>query len=249
MLLKQGIEAGTRRDRPRQAPRIWQPRQLARKIASGGEHLGRRPEIGALIADVMDKVGKDGVITVEESKGWSSRPNTSRVCSSTAATSAPTSSPTPSAWKRSIDDAYILITDKKISSAQDIVPALEKLVQIGKREPRHHRRRCGRRSAGDVGAQQAARHGQRPGHQGPGLWRPPQGHVAGHRHPHRWPGHHRGDWAASWTASSSRPGSRRDKVVSTKDDTTIVGGKGDEKAIKGRIDQIRARDRRQHQRL
>ena len=48
-------------------------------------------EIGNLIADVMDKVGKDGVITVEESRRWPSRPSTSRACSSTAATSAATS--------------------------------------------------------------------------------------------------------------------------------------------------------------
>jgi len=56
-------------------------------------------EIGNLIADVMEKVGKDGVITIEESKAPSSRPITSRACSSTAGTTAPISSPTPPAWK------------------------------------------------------------------------------------------------------------------------------------------------------
>jgi len=49
------------------------------------------PEIGNMIAEVMEKVGKDGVITVEESRGLPSKPSSSRAASSTAATSAPTS--------------------------------------------------------------------------------------------------------------------------------------------------------------
>ncbi len=57
----------------------------------------------------------------------------SRACRSTRATSRPTSSPTPTAWRPSIEDAYILITDKKISAVADILPVLEKLTQIGNR--------------------------------------------------------------------------------------------------------------------
>jgi chaperonin GroEL len=82
----------------------------------------------------MDKVGKDGVITVEESKGLEFEPNTSKVCSSIAVTSAPTSSPARDTMEAVIEEPYILIHDKKISAAQDIVPVLEKLVQVGKRE-------------------------------------------------------------------------------------------------------------------
>ena len=58
----------------------------------------------------------------------------SKACSSTAATFRPTSSPTRSTWKTVITEPYILIYDKKISAAPDIVPMLEKLVQIGKRD-------------------------------------------------------------------------------------------------------------------
>ena len=58
-------------------------------------------EIGKIIAEAMEKVGKDGVITVEEAKGLETTSKSSRACSSTAATSRPTSSPTPSAWSRS----------------------------------------------------------------------------------------------------------------------------------------------------
>ena len=73
-------------------------------------------QIGKIIAEAMKKVGKDGVITVEESQD-ASRPSSksSRACSSTAATSRPTSSPIPSAWKSTLEDAYILIHEKKIS--------------------------------------------------------------------------------------------------------------------------------------
>ena len=56
-------------------------------------------EIGRIIAEAMEKVGKDGVITVEESKSADTVLDGSRACSSTAATSRPTSSPIPSAWK------------------------------------------------------------------------------------------------------------------------------------------------------
>ncbi len=134
MLLKRGIERGVAvlavaiRE---QAIEISTKEEIAAVAAISAQD----PEIGNLIADVMDKVGKDGVITVEESKtAWPSRPSTSRVCSSTVATSRPTSSPTPSAWKPSMEDPYILMTDKKISAAADIVPILEKLIQIGKRD-------------------------------------------------------------------------------------------------------------------
>ena len=79
--------------------------------------------IGKIIAEAMEKVGKDGVITVEESKiDGDDRSRWSRACASTAATSRPTSSPTPSAWRRCSRTRYILIFEKKISSMKDLLP-------------------------------------------------------------------------------------------------------------------------------
>ena len=90
------------------------------------------PTIGKLIAEAMEKVGKDGVITVEEAKGMETTSRWSRACSSTAATCRPTSSPTPSAWKRVLEDAVILIHEKKLSAMKDMLPLLEQVAQAGK---------------------------------------------------------------------------------------------------------------------
>ena len=83
---------GGRGRRRRRSRRPRQPVKGRDEIAQVATVSAADPEIGNLIADVMDKVGKDGVITVEESQvDGRSRPSTSRACSSTAATSAPTS--------------------------------------------------------------------------------------------------------------------------------------------------------------
>ena len=76
--------------------------------------------------------------------------------------------------------------------------------------------------------------------QGPGLRRPPQGDAARHRHPDRRPGHLRGDRPQARQRRRSRTSAAPAASSSTKDDTTFVEGHGDEAAIKGRVEQIRA---------
>jgi chaperonin GroEL len=100
MLLKRGIEAASRavaKAITDQATEVTTKEEIGNVATISAQDR----TIGELIAEVMDKVGKDGVITVEESAASNSRPSTSRVCSSIAATSRPTSSPTPSTWKPS----------------------------------------------------------------------------------------------------------------------------------------------------
>ncbi|MBM2849065.1 MAG: groEL [Anaerolineales bacterium] len=133
MLLKRGIEAATEavvESLRKQSQKI----DTKEEIASVATNSAADEEIGNLIAEVMDKVGKDGVITVEESK--SLQFETEYVegmqfdrgyISSYFITSV-------EAMEAVINEAYILIYDKKVSAAADIVPVLEKLVQIGKRE-------------------------------------------------------------------------------------------------------------------
>jgi chaperonin GroEL len=91
-------------------------------------------EIGNLIADVMDKVGKDGVITVEESKSMQFEQEFVEGMQFDRGYLSPYFITSTDKMEAVISDAYILIHEKKISAAQDIVPLLEKLVQIGKRE-------------------------------------------------------------------------------------------------------------------
>ena len=73
----------------------------------------------------MEKVGKDGVITVEESKGLDFETEYTEACRSTAATS-PYFVTNPERMEAELDDPFILITDKKISSIQDILPVLRR---------------------------------------------------------------------------------------------------------------------------
>ena len=89
-----------RQGRPRQRLGAGQGSQRQGPDRPGASLSAHDNEMGNLIAEVMEKVGKDGVITVEEGRASATRPSTSRACRSTAATSLPISSPTPSAWKQ-----------------------------------------------------------------------------------------------------------------------------------------------------
>jgi len=91
-------------------------------------------EIGDLIAEVMDKVGKDGVITVEESKGLAFETEYVEGMQFDRGYISSYFITNPEAMEAVLEDPYILIHDKKISAASDMVPMLEKLIQRGKRE-------------------------------------------------------------------------------------------------------------------
>ena len=133
MMLKRGIEAG--RDAIVAALKeMATPVAGKAEIAQVASISAADQTIGDLIAEVMDKVGKDGVITVEESKGLEFETEYVEGMQLDRGYLSPYFVTNAERMEAEISDPYILITDKKISSAQDIVPALEKLVQIGKRE-------------------------------------------------------------------------------------------------------------------
>jgi chaperonin GroEL len=90
------------------------------------------PEIGKLIAEAMEKVGKDGVITVEEAKGLETTLETVDGMQFDRGYLSPYFITDPEKMEAVMDDAYILIHDKKISSMKDLLPVLEKTAQTGK---------------------------------------------------------------------------------------------------------------------
>ncbi|MDQ2903577.1 MAG: chaperonin GroEL [Ktedonobacteraceae bacterium] len=133
MQLKYGIDKGTEAIVAHiHADSI--PVESRKDIAQIATNSAADETIGNLIADVMDKVGKDGVITVEESRGTNFETEyvegmqiDKGYISAYFVTNA-------EKMEASIENPYILITDKKISAVQDILPILEKITQQGRRE-------------------------------------------------------------------------------------------------------------------
>lgn len=89
-------------------------------------------EIGGLIAEAMEKVGNDGVITVEESKGLQTALNVVEGMQFDRGYISPYMVTDPDRMEAVMDNPYILITDRKISAIADMLPTLEKVVKVGK---------------------------------------------------------------------------------------------------------------------
>jgi chaperonin GroEL len=133
MLLKQGIEKGVQALSERIRDMAVSIDSVD-EIASVAAISAQDESIGQLIAEVMDKVGKDGVITVEESQGLEFETEYVEGMQFDRGYISPYFITDSDTMEASLEDPYILIHDKKISSAQDIVPILEKLIQSGRRE-------------------------------------------------------------------------------------------------------------------
>jgi chaperonin GroEL len=209
------------------------------EIASVATNSAADEEIGNLIAEVMDKVGKDGVITVEESKTMQFEQEYVEgmqfdrgYLSAYFITSA-------EQMQAVISEPYILINEKKISAAQDIVPILEKLVQIGKRELVIIAEDIDGEALAtlvlnklrgmlNVLAVKAPGFGDRRKAMLQDIAILTNGTVISE------------ETGRKLETVTLQDLGRAEKVVSDKENTTIVGGKGAKSAIEGRIKEIRA---------
>jgi len=208
------------------------------EIASVATNSAADPEIGKLISDVMDKVGKDGVITVEESKSLQFETEYVEGMQFDRGYISAYFITDPEHMEAMIPEPYILIYDKKISAAQDIVPVLEKLVQIGKRdlviiaedidgEALATLVLNKLRGMLNVLAVKAPGFGDRRKAMMQDIAALTGGQVISE------------ETGRKLETTTLQDLGRAEKVVTDKDNTTIVGGKGESAQIKGRIEQIR----------
>ncbi len=238
MLLKRGIEKAVvalSEAVKSQAINITTKDEIAAVAAISAQDQ----EIGNLIAEVMEKVGKDGVITVEEAKGLQFETEYVEGMQFDRGYISPYFVTSPETMEASLDNPYILITDKKISAAADIVPVLEKLVQLGKREVVIVAEDVDGEALATLVLNKLRGMFNCLAVKAPGFGDRRKAMLA--------------DIAAltGGTVITEELGRKlesamisdlgqADKVIATKEETTIVGGKGDAAAIKGRIEQIRA---------
>ena len=237
MQLKHGIEAAT--ERVAQAIRDMSvPISTRDEIAKVASTSAQDTQIGNMIADVMDKVGKDGVVTVEESKGLEFETEYVEGMQFDRGYISAYFMTQPDTMESIITEPYILIYEKKISAAQDIVPILEKLVQIGNRdlvilaedvdgEALATLVLNKLRGMLNVLAVKAPGFGDRRKAMLQDIAVLTGATLISD------------DIGRKLETVTLNDLGRAGKVVSTKDDTTIVDGKGDEKAIKGRIGEIK----------
>ncbi|HEU4333991.1 MAG TPA: chaperonin GroEL [Candidatus Eisenbacteria bacterium] len=132
MQLKRGIDkavAAVVADLKKQSKAIKTPNEIAQVATISANN---DPEIGTLIADAMEKVGKDGVITVEEAKGLDTSMEVVEGMEFDRGYLSPYFITDPERMEAVLEDAMILIHDKKIAAIKDILPVLEKVAQTGR---------------------------------------------------------------------------------------------------------------------
>jgi chaperonin GroEL len=237
MLLKHGIEMASKTVAEavkKQAIEITTKDEISNVATISAQDRN----IGSLIAEVMDKVGKDGVITVEESKGLEFETEYVEGMKFDRGYISAYFITDSEHMTSVIEEPYILIYDKKISAATDIVPILEKLVQVGKRELLIIAEDVDGEALATLVLNKLRGMLNVLAIKAPGFGDRRKAMLQ--------------DIAILTGASlvSEETGrkletvtmadlGRAEKVEADKDNTTIIGGKGDSAAIKGRVEQIR----------
>ncbi len=237
MMLKRGIEAATKavsEEIKKQAIKVENKEGIANVASVSAQDR----EIGQLIADVFDKVGNDGVITVEDSQGLQFETEYVEGMQFDRGYLSAYFVTSPENMEAVIENAQILIHDKKISVAQDLVPLLEKLVQTGKRDLVIIAEDVDGEALATLALNKIRGMLNVLAVKAPGFGDRRKAMLQ--------------DIAilTGATVISEEIGRKLDsatledlglaeKVISDKDNTTIIGGKGDAKRIAGRIEEIR----------
>ena len=238
MALKRGIEKGVVTV-VEELKKMSTPVDSREQIAQVAALSAHEDAIGQTIADAMEKVGKDGVITVEESRGLEDATEFVEGMQIDRGYISPYFITNPDRMETVMDAPYIIITDKKVSAVADILPTLERLLQIGKKNVLL--------MAEDVDGEalatlvvnklrgtlnclavKAPGFGDRRKAMMEDIAILTGGEVISEE---------RGQKLDSATVNDMGQARR---ITATKDDTTIVEGKGSEEAIKNRINQIKA---------
>jgi chaperonin GroEL len=237
MLLKRGIEAATTKVSNAvlaQAVEI----DTQEEIGNVASISAQDREIGDLIAEVMWKVGKDGVITVEESKGLEFETEYVEGMQFDRGYISAYFVTNPEAMEAVIEEPYVLIHDKKISAASDIMPVLEKLLNRGKRELVIIAEDVDGEALAtlvlnklrgmlNVLAVKAPGFGDRRKAMLQDIAVLTGGTVITE------------ELGRKLESATIDDLGTCEKIVATKDDTTLIGGTGEESAIKGRIEELK----------
>ncbi|ABX06315.1 MAG TPA: chaperonin GroEL [Herpetosiphon sp.] len=237
MMIKRGLDKGT-------AVLLQAIRDLAKPvndrtdISSVATISAADSSIGDLIAEVMDKVGKDGVITVEEGKGLGYETEYTEGMQFDRGYISAYFVTNSDRMESDLEDPYILITDKKISSIQEILPVLEKVLQFtknfviiaedidGEALPTLVLNKL--RGTINVLAIKAPGFGDRRKAMLQDIAILTGGTVISE------------EIGRKLDSATVEDLGRARRVIANKDETTVIEGRGDEDAIKARIEQIRA---------
>ena len=133
MILRRGLERGVDAV-VEEIKSMSKQVETQEEIAQVASISAADPEIGALIAEVMDKVGKDGVITVEEGRGLAMEREYTEGMQFDRGYISAYMATNMDRMEAELSNPYILITDKKISAIADILPVLERVLQTGRKE-------------------------------------------------------------------------------------------------------------------
>ena len=238
MAIKRGIEKAVA-SVVVEVQKMSEPVETKERIGQVASLSAHEEAIGATIAEAMEKVGKDGVITVEESKGLEDEIEYVEGMQIDRGYISPYFITNPDRMQSVLEDPTIVITDKKISAVADLLPALEKLLQVGKKNVVIIAEDVDGEALATLVVNKLRGTLSVLAIKAPGFGDRRKAMLE--------------DIAilTGGTVISEETGQKLDtatiedfgqarSVTSTKDETTIVDGKGSEEAIQGRINQIKA---------